>query len=55
MAGIDGMNASFEFLPIATGMEGVADIIMPKDGELGDGITDPIVGGFESFQADEIL
>ena len=31
MAGIDGMDASFKLLSVTTGMQGVTDIIIPKD------------------------
>jgi hypothetical protein len=40
MAGIDRVEARFEFLAVATGVEDVTKIILPKDGKLGDGIAD---------------
>jgi hypothetical protein len=31
MAGIERMNAGFEFLAVAAGVEGIADVVMPED------------------------
>ena len=49
------VEARFEFLAIATGVERVTEIILPEDGQLGDGIADPVVRLFEGFEAEKIL
>src|SRR6266446_7484377 len=55
MAGIDGGDGGLKLLPVTAGVQGVANIIMAKDGKGCDGITDPIIGPSEGLQTDEII
>jgi hypothetical protein len=55
MAGIERMNAGFEFLAVAAGVEGIADVVMPEDGQLRNRVADTVVGFTQSLRADEIV
>ena len=55
MAGVERVNAGFEFLAVAAGVEGVAEVVMPEDGQLRNGVADPVVGPPQRLRADEIV
>ena len=55
MPGVERVNAGFEFLALTAGVEGVAEIVMPEDGQLRNRVTDPVVGFMQSLRADEIV
>lgn len=52
MPRINRLNLTFKFLTIAAGMEGVADVVMPKDRQLGKGIADKVICFSERFSGE---
>ncbi len=55
VAGVDGGQASFEFLAVGAGMYDVANIVFPENGQLSDGVGDQIISFSEGFQPDEVV
>src|SRR5439155_9587346 len=55
IARIDRGEACFKLLAIATGVERVAKVILPEDGQRGDGITEAVIGLAERFEAEKAL
>jgi hypothetical protein len=49
MAGVERVNAGFEFLAVTAGVESVAEIVMPEDGQLRNRVTDPVVASRKDF------
>lgn len=49
------IDAGFELLPIAAGMDRIANVVIRKDRQGGDRITDEVVSLFEGFETDEII
>src|SRR5712691_10489179 len=52
---IDRGEARFKLLAIATGVQRVAEVILPENGQRGDGITDAVIGLAERFEAEKPL
>jgi hypothetical protein len=49
------MDLGLELLPVARRVNGVVDIVMAEDRELGHGVAHPVVGFAQSLQADEVV
>ena len=55
MTGVDGGETSLKLLPIATGVDPSADVVLMKDGELCRGVADAIVGLTQRLHAQEVI
>src|SRR5947209_7742712 len=55
IACIECGESCFKLLPIATGVDHIGDIIVPKNRHSGNGITDAIIGGFQGFEAQKVF
>jgi len=42
-------------MPAKIGVEGVAEVVMPEDGQLRNRVADPVVGFTQSLRADCIV
>ena len=55
IACIECGKSCFKLLPIATGVDHVGDMIVPKNRHSGNGITDAIIGRFQGFWAQKVF
>jgi len=55
IACIECGKSCFKLLPIATGVDHIGDIIVPKNRHSGNGITDAIIGCFQGFEAQKVF
>ena len=55
IARIECGESCFKLLPIATGVEYVGKIIVPKNRQSSNGITDAIIGRFQGFWAQKVF
>ena len=52
---VNRVDAGLKFLSIAAGVDRITKVVIPKDRQRCDRITDPIIGLFEGFETDKIL
>jgi hypothetical protein len=55
MACSERADAGLEFLTVATRMNGIADIVMTEDGQLRNGVADPVIGLTQGFGTQEVI
>jgi hypothetical protein len=55
IACIECRKSCFKLLPITTGVEHIGNIVVPKHGQSGNGITDAIIGCLQGFKAQKVV